>query len=106
MGDIISPNDLRMPQGEPPQGMPPEGGMGKGMNPGGIEALKRGVQIMLKFMTPEELLKALLKMVEMNPDVNVGEDQLRQIIEQASGGAEAPPPEMGGGAPPMMPEGI
>ena len=101
MGDIINPNDLRA---QPmPTGGPPQGGQGKGMNPGGIEALKRGVQIMLKFMSPEELLEALLRMVEMNPDVNVGEDQLRQIIEQASGGAEGPAPDMGS----MMPtEGV
>jgi len=73
------------PQGAP-QGAQGMEAPGQGMNPGGIEALRNGVRMLMKFMSPEEILDALLKMAQEN-NINVDEEQLRQIIENETGQA-------------------
>ena len=74
MGDITSPNDLMMAPEEPQQ---------QGMNPGGMDALKNGIQMFLKFMSPEQLLETLLKMAELG-EMGVSEDKLRAMIQHVT----------------------
>jgi hypothetical protein len=69
-GNITSPSDLMMA---------PEGQQ-QGMNPGGLDALKNGIQMFLKFMSPEQLLETLLKMAELG-EMGVSEDKLRAMIQ-------------------------
>ena len=61
-GNITSPSDLMMA---------PEQQQG-GMNPGGMDALKNGIQMFLKFMSPEQLLETLLKMKSDGLDLRTG----------------------------------
>ena len=80
-GNITSPSDLMMA---------PEQQQG-GMNPGGLDALKNGIQMMLKFMSPEQLLESLLKMAELG-EMGVSEDKLRQMIESVMQSVEGQMP--------------
>ena len=73
-GGIASPQDLRMAPEQPQQG---------GVNPGGMDALKNAVQMMLKFMSPEQLLESLLKMSELG-EMGVSEDKLRAMIQHVA----------------------
>jgi hypothetical protein len=111
MGDIQGapierPSDLMMPGEGNPAGVPtmtPASNQGGG--PGGMEALKRGVQFLLRFMAPEELLEALLKLARTQ-DLPVDEAQLQQLVNSAQAGGELPAggPPQGGlprGGPPM-----
>jgi hypothetical protein len=64
------------------------------MNMGGLEAVRQIVKILLdKGMSVEQIIEAILNMMEMNPDMpEISEDQVRQVVTQAAG-------EGGGGAP-------
>ena len=68
-------------------GMPGQGMKGPGMNMGGLEAVKQIVQLLMsKGMEIEEIIEAMLNMIEMNPDMpEMSEDQIRRIVTQAAG---------------------
>ena len=69
--------------GAPPMGKPPGGGM----NMGGLEAVKQIVQLLMsKGMEIEEIIQAMLNMIEMNPEMpEMSEDQIRQVVTKAAG---------------------
>ena len=77
----------------------PPGGPAQGMNPGGIEALRNGVRFLMQFMTPEEILDALLKLAQ-EKGMDIPEDQLRQIIENETASPQGSPAAPSAGAPP------
>jgi hypothetical protein len=86
-----------MPQpGGMPQGAPQGGGAPAGGNPGAIEALKAGIQyLMQQGLSVEQIIEAMLKFIEMNPNMNIPEEQVRQIVEQTAqqlGGAQGAAP--------------
>ena len=62
---------------------------GAGMNMGGLEAVKQIVQLLMsKGMEIEEIIQAMLNMIEMNPEMpELSEDQIRQVVTQAAGQA-------------------
>ena len=75
--------------GAPPAGGPRPMGGGAGMNMGGLEAVKQIVQLLMsKGMEIEEIIQAMLNMIEMNPEMpELSEDQIRQVVTQAAGQA-------------------
>ena len=98
---------LPQPGGGMPQGAPqgaPQGGAPMGGNPGAMEALKAGIQyLMQQGLSVEQIIEAMLKFIEMNPNMNIPEEQVRQIVEQTAGGAEqAQTAVPGGQAGPLM----
>lgn len=134
---ITRPNDLLMgaggagslqgapPQGGPPAGArPPQGGPqgarpGGGMNPGGMQAVKAGIQQLLKMgLDEEQIVEAILKLAAES-GMDIPEEEIRALIEQAAGaGGGAPqgaPPQAGlpgpqapptGGPPVNLPAGL
>lgn len=101
---MLAPSGGQPPQGMPQKGMPqgaPQGAVGQ--NPGGIEALRNSVQILQKMgMDAEEIVQVVLQMAE-RLGLEIGEEQIRPIVEQAAGGQ---PPQgaapMGGGEMPNL----
>ena len=92
-----------IPQGAPPKAGPP-GGMGGGMNMGGLEAVKQIVQLLMrKGMEIEEIIQAMLNMIEMNPEMpEMSEEQIRKVVTQAAGQQGGMPgPETNEAAPGM-----
>lgn len=95
---ILAPTGQNTPM---PQGVGQEK-----MNPGGIEALKGSVQVLQRMgMSPEDIVTAILQLAE-RLDLNVGEEEIRQVVEQAApaGGTPEQAPMgggMGGGQAPM-----
>lgn len=91
-GGMGMPQPGGMPEGMP-QGAPQGGGAPAGGNPGAMEALKAGIQyLMQQGLSVEQIIEAMLKFIEMNPNMNIPEEQVRQIVEQTAqqlGGAEA-----------------
>jgi len=90
---------MPQPGGGMPQGAPqgaPQGGAG---NPGAMEALKAGIQyLMQQGLSVEQIIEAMLKFIEMNPNMNIPEEQVRNIVEQTAqqaGGAEVGAAEAG-----------
>ena len=87
----------------PPQGAgPPQGG---GMNPGGMQAVKAGIQQLLKMgLDEEQIVEAILKLAAES-GLDIPEEQIRALIEQtASGQGDAPQggvPQAPAGAPPI-----
>jgi hypothetical protein len=69
-----------------------------------MEALKAGIQyLMQQGLSVEQIIEAMLKFIEMNPNMNIPEEQVRQIVEQTAGGAEqAQTAAPGGQAGPLM----
>lgn len=111
---INRPNDLMMgadpgaPSAAPlPQGRPPGAGpttarpqAGGGMNPGGMEAVKAGIQQLLKMgLDEEQIVEAILKLAAES-GMDIPEEEIRALIEQTAGAegqasqgqAQAPPP--------------
>ena len=90
-------------QGNLPRGGPP--GQGGGMNPGGMQAVKAGIQQLLKMgLNEEKIVEAILKLVAES-GLDIPEEQIRALIEQtASGQGDAPQggvPQAPAGAPPI-----
>ena len=87
-----------MPQGQPqgmPQGQPQGGQMG---NPGAIEALKAGIKYLMdQGLSVEQIIEAMLKVIEMNPNMNIPEEQIRQIVEQTTQEMGSAEPAVGAG---------
>jgi len=95
-GGMGMPQPGGAPQGAP-QGMPQ--GAPAGGNPGAMEALKAGIQyLMQQGLSVEQIIEAMLKFIEMNPNMNIPEEQVRNIVEQTAqqaGGAEVGAAEAG-----------
>ena len=122
---INRPNDLMMgadpgaPSAAPlPRGRPPGAGpttarpqAGGGMNPGGMEAVKAGIQQLLKMgLDEEQIVEAILKLAAES-GMDIPEEEIRALIEQTAGaeGPQAGPPQAGPpqGQPPVnLPAGL
>lgn len=123
MAGINRPNDLMMGadpqaagaqppvQGNLPRGGPP--GQGGGMNPGGMQLVKAGIQQLLKMgLDKEQIVEAILKLAAKS-GMDIPEEEIRALIQQtgASGGAASPQTPagapQGGQAPPVeLPAGL
>jgi len=86
-------------QGATPQGLGQDlpGGQvppntGQGINPGGIEAVKSGIKALQRIgMEVEQIIEVILKFAEQL-NLNIPEEEMRQLIEQtAAEGGELPP---------------
>jgi len=115
MSPINRPNDLMMgadpsgasPSAAPlPQGRPPGAGpstarpqaRGGGMNPGGMEAVKAGIQQLLKMgLNEEQIVEAILKLAAES-GMDIPEEEIRALIEQTAGQG----PQATGAKPPLQ----
>ncbi len=113
---ISRPNDLF--QGAPPQGASPQAagaqppvqgnlprggppGQGGGMNPGGMQAVKAGIQQLLKMgLDEEKIVEAILKLAA-EAGMDIPEEEIRALIQQTAGAGGAPQ----GGPPQGAPQG-
>ena len=72
------------------------------MNPGGMEAVKAGIQQLLKMgLDEEQIVEAILKLAAES-GMDIPEEEIRALIEQTAGGGapesgvpqEAPPVDL------------
>jgi len=69
----------------PAEGAPQGGPQGQMGNPGAMEALKAGIKYLMdQGLSIEQIIEAMLKVIEMNPNMNIPEEQVRQIVEQTA----------------------
>lgn len=114
---IQRPNDLLMGAGSPPAGGPPTGAppqgrpqagagppQGGGMNPGGMQAVRAGIQQLLKMgLDEEQIVEAILKLAAES-GMDIPEEEIRALIQQTAGAEGAPQGGPQGAAPQAGPQ--
>ena len=87
-------------QGNPPRGGPPA--QGSGMNPGGMQTVKAGIQQLLKMgLDEEQIVEAILKLAAES-GMDIPEEEIRALIQQTAGAEGGAPQGTPQGAPPQQ----